>query len=279
MRSMPPRNDMKQQSPVSPRLSRNALAALCLIGTAATALTLFAPGARTARAGIDRCGAPLELTALSAPLPHTTERLAAGKELTIVALGSSSTYGTGASSPDKSYPSRLGALLKARFPGAAIRVFNSGVGGEVGTTTAERITRDVLPERPDLVIWQFGTNDVLTDADPALWTETLRTGIERLQEAGADVVLMDLQYAPRVLAHPSYRDMERSLWAAARATDVAVFRRFAIMRHWAEDGYMTLPVMLAGDHLHMTDASYDCLARQLNASILRDARPVAPATS
>jgi lysophospholipase L1-like esterase len=265
---------MKLNSLVPTRLSRSAFAALCLIGTAAAALTLFAPGARMARAGIDRCGAPPELTALAAPLPHTARRLAEGRDLTIVALGSSSTYGTGSSSPDKSYPSRLASLLQARFPGATIRVLNRGNGGELGTATAERIERDVLPERPDLVIWQFGTNDVLRDLDPAAASETLRAGIERLQAAGADVILMDLQYAPRVLAHPSYREMERALWAAAHATDVSVFPRFAIMRHWAEDGYMTLPVMLANDHLHMTDASYDCLARQLNASILRDARPV-----
>lgn len=252
---------------------------MLLIGMAATALTLFAPGARTARAGIDRCGAPPELTALSVPLPHTAARLAEGTALTIVALGSSSTYGTGSSSPDKSYPSRLAALLQARFPGAAIRVLNRGVGGELGDTTAARIERDVLPERPDLVIWQFGTNDVLHDTDPAAAIEAMRIGIERMQAAGADVVLMDLQYAPRVLAHPSYREMERSLWAAARATEVPVFPRFAVMRHWAEDGYMTLPVMLAADHLHMTDASYDCLARQLNTSILRDARPISETDS
>jgi len=270
---MPRHSDMNQFSRIPTRLSRGAAAALLLIGMAATLLTLFAPGARTARAGIDRCGAPPELTALAAPLPLTSERLAEGKALTIVALGSSSTYGTGSSSPDKSYPSRLAALLQARFPGAAIRVLNRGVGGELGDATAARIDRDVLPERPDLVIWQFGTNDVLHDADPAAAMETVRAGIERLQTAGVDVILMDLQYAPRVLAHPSYRDMERDLWAVAHAADVPVFHRFAVMRHWAEDGYMTLPVMLAADHLHMTDASYDCLARQLNASILRDARP------
>jgi hypothetical protein len=43
------------------------------------------------------------------------------------------------------------------------------------------------------------------------------------------------------------------------------------MRDWAERGSMKMSVMVGPDHLHMTDASYDCLARQLTASILRDA--------
>jgi hypothetical protein len=64
--------------------------------------------------------------------------------------------------------------------------------------------------------------------------------------------------------------MERALWTTARASGVPLFRRFALMRDWAEHGNMKMSVMVAPDRLHMTDASYDCLARQLNASILRD---------
>ena len=80
-------------------------------------------------------------------------------------------------------------------------------------------------------------------------------------------MLMDLQYAPAVLQHPRYRDMLHVLAAVADSEDVPLVRRFAMMRHWAEDGTMTLPVMLAGDRLHMSDASYDCLARHVAQSI------------
>jgi hypothetical protein len=43
-----------------------------------------------------------------------------------------------------------------------------------------------------------------------------------------------------------------------------------MMRDWSERGNMKMSAMIAGDHLHMTDQSYDCLARQLSGSILRD---------
>ncbi len=96
------------------------------------------------------------------PLPHTALRLAAGKSLTIVALGSSSTYGTGASKPEYSYPSRLATLLHARYPNTEIRVINRGVGGEVvGEHDAAHRHAKSIGDKPDLVIWQVGTNDVL----------------------------------------------------------------------------------------------------------------------
>jgi acyl-CoA thioesterase-1 len=241
-----------------------------LLGIAAATMAFVAPGTPEASAGRDRCHTPDSISALANPLPHTALRLATGKNLTIVALGSSSTYGTGASSPEHSYPSRLAALLRVRYPDTAITVINRGVGGEmIGDTTA-RIVSEVIADKPDLVIWQVGTNDVLGDVDPEAVMASVRTGIAELRAVGTDIILMDLQYAPAVLTHPRYRAMEQALWTTAKATGVPVFQRFAMMRDWTERGNMKMSAMISGDHLHMTDQSYDCLARQLSGSILRD---------
>ncbi|HEV8016625.1 MAG TPA: SGNH/GDSL hydrolase family protein [Stellaceae bacterium] len=240
---------------------------LCL---AAIALGFLAPGAPAAHAGRDRCNAPEALTALVDPLPHTALRLAAGKSLTIVALGSSSTYGTGASKPEYSYPSRLAVLLRARYPGADITVVNRGVGGELIGDTTRRISAEVIGDKPDLVIWQVGTNDVLQDMDEQYVMANVRAGIAELHAAGIDVMLMDLQYAPAVLTHPRYRAMEQALETTAKAAGVPLFQRFALMRDWTERGNMKMSAMIAADHLHMTDESYDCLAQQLSGTILRD---------
>jgi acyl-CoA thioesterase I len=254
------------------RVRRGQAAALSLLGLAAIALGFLAPAAPAAHAGRDRCSAPEALTALVDPLPHTALRLAADKSLTIVALGSSSTYGTGASRPEYSYPSRLAALLRARYPAADITVVNRGVGGELIGDTTQRIAAEVIGDKPDLVIWQAGTNDVLQDRDAQYVMANVRTGIAELHAAGIDVILMDLQYAPAVLTHPRYRAMEQALEATAKAAGVPLFQRFALMRDWTEHGNMKMSAMIAADHLHMTDESYDCLARQLSGSILRDTR-------
>jgi len=247
---------------------RRTLLALVALGLAAAVPILMAPAGRGAGASIDRCGIPHELTMLGAPLPHTARRLNAGQPLTIVGLGSSSTEGIGATAPQFNYPSRLAAVLQARFPGVPIRVVNRGVSGEQSAQMVARIERDVLSEHPDLVIWQLGTNGVLHDVDPAAEVEIARRGIGMIKRAGADVLLMDLQYAPAVLVHPGYREMLHVLSGVARSEDVPLFHRFAVMRHWAEDGQMTVPLMLAVDRLHMSNASYDCLARQVARSIV-----------
>lgn len=253
--------------PLGQHRSRTLLALMAL-GLAAAVPILMAPAGRGAGASIDRCGIPHELTLLGAPLPHTVRRLDAGQPLTIVALGSSSTEGIGATAPQFSYPSRLAAVLHARYPNVPIRVVNRGVSGEQSQQMVARIERDVLAEKPDLVIWQLGTNSVLHDVDPTVEIEVARRGIAMIKKAGADVLLMDLQYAPAVLVHPGYREMLHVLSGVARSEDVPLFHRFAMMRHWAEDGQMTVPVMLAVDRLHMSDASYDCLARQVARSIV-----------
>jgi acyl-CoA thioesterase-1 len=252
---------------------RHTLAALLLLlALAAAAPILLAPGGRSAGAAIDRCAVPVELGSLGAPLPHTAERLRQGGPLTIVALGSSSTEGIGASRPQFSYPSRLAALLQSQFPAMRVRVINRGVSGEIAPQMLARLDRDVLAEKPDLVIWQLGTNSVLHDLDPARESAFAREGIERIRAAGADVMLMDLQYAPGVLLHAEYREMLHTLAAVARSEGVPLVRRFAMMRHWAEDGRMSLGTMLAPDRLHMSDSGYDCLARQVAHSILGNTR-------
>jgi lysophospholipase L1-like esterase len=260
---------------------RRTVAALVLLGLAAATPVLMAPSGHGAGAAIDRCSIPQELSSIGAALPRSAARLQAGGSLTIVALGSSSPEGIGATRPEFTYPARLAALLRARFPGATIRVLNRGVSGEMSPQMVARIDRDVLSENPDLVIWQLGTNSVLHDVDPIAEGEIARQGIAQLKSRGADVMLMDLQYAPAVLVHSGYREMLHVLAGVARSEDVPLFHRFAAMRHWAEDGQMTLPVMLAIDRLHMSDASYDCLARQVARSIVaatssRAAAVVAP---
>ena len=250
------------------RSSRATLLALLFVAAAATSALVLTPVGRHASAAGARCGVPEEFTPLARPLPHLARRLKEGGSLTIVALGSSSTSGTGASTPANSYPSRLAVALATRFPELKIRVVNRGVAGEEAPAMVARIERDVLPEKPDLVIWQLGTNSVLHDVDTAgSYNAVVRAGVLRMEAAGDDVMLMNLQYAPALLQHGHLRDMLRILDRIAYAEDVPLFPRFTIMRHWVEDGRMPLSAMVSPDRLHMTDMSYDCLARELAAGI------------
>ena len=193
-------------------------------------------------------------------------------KLTILAMGSSSTEGVGASSPAATYPSRLEAELRKRFPDTDIRVINRGKGGEDAPEEMVRLERDVVADDPDLVIWQIGTNAALRRLDPAVQRDVLRRGIALIKQSAADVVLMDLQYAPRVLASPASAAMEKLIAEVAERNRVGLFRRFEIMRHWLSDAPAEGATAISADGLHMTDRSYACLASGLADAIAQNWR-------
>src|SRR3984893_17534328 len=224
------------------------------------------------------CSAPTEFSHLDRPLVRTARRLAGGEPLTIVAIGSSSTAGAGASSPDATYPSRLAVELRARFPGRDITVLNRGVNGEETTNMMARFAADVIAAHPQLVLWQIGTNSVLRDHPLSPHSVQLHEGIEQLKAAGADVVLIEPQFAPAVLAKSETEDMLEQIALAAKQENVDLFQRFAVMRNWHDAQHLSFDVFVSPDHLHMNDWSYACIAKLLgNAMAEAATRPVAAA--
>jgi len=209
------------------------------------------------------CAVPPRLSAIEAVLDRTALRIQSGKPLTIVAMGSSSTLGIGASASAMSYPSRLEQELRERFPRVVIRVINHGVGGQEVPEELTRLDRDVLAERPDLVIWQVGTNAVLRRDDLSADEQLIRRGVSLLQENGIEIVLMDLQYAPRLLTRPASAEMERLLAELAQRARIGLFSRFEIMKEWDRTQQLAPAAMIGPDGLHMTDISYGCLANRL----------------
>lgn len=233
--------------------------------------------AQQAAASAPACAAPSEFTRLEHPLVRTATRLAAGEPVTIVAIGSSSTFGAGASSPAHTYPARLESDLRARFPAARIRVVNHGVNGEDAKQMLARFEANVVAEKPDLVLWQVGTNAVLRDHALEGEAPLLREGIRRLKAINADIVLLDSQYAPRVLAKKDIGGMINLMRTIAAEEKVGIFKRFAIMKHWHEIEKVSFETLLSPDGLHMNDWSYGCVAKLMSIALADAART--PATA
>jgi lysophospholipase L1-like esterase len=224
------------------------------------------------------CKAPHALARLSQPLIHTAQRLANLEPVTIVAIGSSSTAGAGASTPEASYPSRLAAELKERFPGRPITVINRGVNGEEARDMLARFPQDVLAEKPDLVLWQVGTNAVLRDDPLAPTSPIILAGARQIKDTGADVVMVDLQFVPRMIAKPQADIMVKLISTAAKEANVDLFERFATMRYWHEVERLPFAAFTTPDNLHMNDWGYDCFAKLIGAAIAEAAtRDVASA--
>ncbi|MCC0806551.1 SGNH/GDSL hydrolase family protein [Methylobacterium sp. W2] len=211
-----------------------------------------------------------------AKLSHVASLVKTGSDIRIVAFGSSSTEGSGASSPSAAYPAQLQDDLQRRLDNAGakhstVTVLNRGKGGDDAEAMARRLDRDVLTARPDLVIWQTGSNDPMTGVTVERFTELTRQGITAMRAAGSDVILMDQQWCRRLSTTNGAERYGEALHALALELDVPVIRRNALMRTWAASGLLSLNQMIGPDGLHMTDAGYDRLAEAATAQILVNA--------
>lgn len=199
-------------------------------------------------------------------------------QLRIIAFGSSSTEGIGASRPSATYPAQLQLILSHVMPkGRVVEVLNRGIGGEDVDDMMKRLQKDVIKPKPDIVIWQTGSNDVLRHVPLARFETETRAGIEAMQKAGAEVILMEPQWCPMLEKAGGAGAFSDAIRRIGRDMKVAVIRRSELMRKWIAEGRMTRAQMLASDGLHMSDSGYSALARDIAPEVLR-ASAVAVAT-
>lgn len=216
------------------------------------------------------CLAPKGTSRKMGSLPHVARKLIDGQPVVIVAFGSSSTQGYGSTSPAYNYPNRLAARLRRQYPTADITVINSGKGGEDAPEMMARLKSTVLDAKPDLVIWQVGTNAILRNLDPAETGRLVEEGISAIQAANSDVVLVDPQYAPRVNERgESAGKMIKALDRLAELRRVGIFPRFQVMKDWHEQQALPFDSFVIADGLHMNDWGYACFAQLLGDDIIR----------
>ncbi|WP_420134070.1 SGNH/GDSL hydrolase family protein [Rhodopseudomonas sp.] len=203
-------------------------------------------------------------------LPHVARKLVDGEPVVIVAFGSSSTQGYGSTSPAYNYPNRLAQRLRRQYPTADITVINSGKGGEDAPEMMARLKSTVLDAKPDLVIWQVGTNAILRNLDPVETGKLVDEGIAAIQAAGSDIVLVDPQYVPRVNERgESAGKMIAALGRLAELRRVGIFPRFEVMKDWHERQALPFDSFVTADGLHMNDWGYACFAQLLGDDIIR----------
>jgi lysophospholipase L1-like esterase len=183
-----------------------------------------------------------------------------------------------ASDPAHSYPAVLQTALSAGLPDSHIAVINRGISGQDAAEELARLESDVLPVRPQLVIWQVGANGALRHADPAVFRALVSEGVHRLQAAGADVILMDNQQSPALLAEAEEPVFDQLLAQVAAETGASLFSRRTLMRGWYRAGASPAE-FIAADGLHHNDHGYFCVAQALAHAILAGLAPGQPVTA
>ena len=218
------------------------------------------------------CDVPAYLLTTESALPKVAEAVKTGHSLDILVVGSRSS--TINSSEASAYPARLQAMLKEKLPSVAVNLSVEIQVKRTAEEVASGLVKLVEGKRPTLVVWQTGTYDAMRSIDPDDFRGAVDEGVAALQNAGTDVILMNLQYSPRtetMISAPPYLDNMR---VVAQQHDVPLFDRFAIMRHWNEQGDFDLFSASHGPEL--AKRVHDCLGRALSKFVI-DAAHLNPA--
>jgi hypothetical protein len=233
-----------------------------ILGLIVLAGLLTAVSARAENAP-ESCGVPDYLLASESALPKVADAVKSGHSLDILVVGSrSSTINAPVNTSEASaYPARLQVALKEKLPSIAVNVSVEIQAKKTAEEIVPGLAKLMEGRKPILVIWQTGTVDAVRSVDPEDFRAAVDEGVVALQEAGADVILMNPQYSPRtetMISVPPYLDNMR---VVAQQHDVPLFDRFAIMRHWAESGEFDLFSAFHG--VELAKRVHNCLARAL----------------
>ena len=202
-------------------------------------------------------------------LGNITDRILCHQQMRIVAFGSSSTYGYGASSPDKSYPARLPFDLLHFLPDQPIPlVINAGVNGDTTAMNNRRMQRDVIDQHPDLVVWTLGVNEAFDGTLVEDFHTAAVDGIKALLENHIDVVLMDPQDTPNFRKSGHAAEYAQAVRDIGRELRVPVIRRFDLMKAWFRN---LGPKIFFKDNFHLSDIGYEMLARETADFIVKHA--------
>jgi hypothetical protein len=233
------------------------------------------------RAGSDSdgaCGAPAEFVTANGSLGQLATAIAAGGPVEILAVGSATTVGavtaTGlltSTTQGASFPWHMVAALHAALPDVQ---FNLTVRGGRGMTA-----EDMLPlleaalkqQRFPLVLWQTGTVEAVRGLQPDRVLEVLHAGAEQVRDGGGDLVLIDPQFSRFLRANTDLDPYEGVLQQVATMPGVALFRRFDLMRVWANDGRVDLERTPKADRDKTLDALNQCLGQALAQFVLSGA--------
>lgn len=185
------------------------------------------------------------------------------QHVTIMALGSSSTVGVGASDKSKSFLTRFELELRQRFGDVKITVLNAGKSGETATQMVQRLKPEIAIIKPSLVVWQTGVNDAIQGVDLRDFELSLLRGIQLLQSQNIDVIFIEQQDFPGASHVRNYKGYLNALRRVASQAHVSRLKRYSIMQYLAAQSRNGLKGLLAADEFHMNDIGHACVGRLL----------------
>ncbi len=226
-------------------------------------------GAAFAAPPVEDCDVPQSFVDSDADLANLTKEFKEKHRLDISVVGTGSSALTGPEGARFAYPARLEDSLKQRLTGAEVKVTAHVQSRQVTSSMLSGLDKVLAEDKPALVIWQAGTADALSGVEPEDFRASLDEGVQKIQAAGADVILMNMQFSPRtdsMLDVSAYADIMR---VVAQQRGAVLFDRLGIMHYWNDAG--TFDLYAATKKYDMARRVHDCIGRGLASQIINAA--------
>jgi lysophospholipase L1-like esterase len=214
------------------------------------------------------CAVPGNLLFVDNSLNRVTTAVGKQHQLAIAVYGTGSSTIGGADGPSLAYPARLEIALNQKLSNVVTRVATRTKTGQTADIMRRNMKDLLVDPKPNLVIWQTGTVDAIRRVDLDDFRAALEAGVETLQNAGTDVILMNMQYSPRTESMIPVGPYVDEMRAVAQQREVPLFDRFAIMRYWSDEG--AFDFYAAGRDNGLAQRVHDCLGRAIGALVIED---------
>jgi len=275
----------------------SVLKLVLLASLLATGACALAP--RPAYAIPASCHASDDLAGPIGALPRVTAALKSGT-LHILAVGSATMFGPDASlqpgtvtsqslartpvtasvppvqkldiGTDAAFPFKMAAALNAAIPTLKVDVVLRGGRGLSAADMLSLINSELKTGVYQLVLWQTGTVEAVRNTPSGEFAQVLSEGVEAVEAAGANLVLIDPQYSRFLQTNSNLDPYTQALQQTAAMPGVVLFHRFDLMRAWANDGQLDLERTPRADRRKTVEMLHVCLGDHLARLVLAGTR-------
>jgi acyl-CoA thioesterase-1 len=209
------------------------------------------------------CSAPDEPALPWAALPLARAAIARDSKLVILGVGGAPMAGEAAQDPERTYLARLRVHLARLLPKLVVEVENRAVPRRSASGNVRRLPEELAKTHPGLVIWESGSREAAMGVDQAAYAAALEGGVALAHAAGADVILVEAQFAPAFGALVNVGPYREIIQATGAAQDAPVFPRYQLMNFWNDAGVLDLQASGAAPQLAVTRQLFDCLGDRL----------------
>jgi hypothetical protein len=229
----------------------------------------FAGGAVAAASPPPSCEVPERFLPTDDDLAHVGTEVKDRRRLDITVVGSASSALAGPDGARFAYPAQLEQSLKERLPGIDVKVTAHVPSRQTTADMVAALPKILADDRPALVIWQAGTVDALRGVEPDDFRNSLDQGLNAIAAAGADVIMMNMQYSPRTDSMLSVAPFADVMHWVAEQRGVLLFDRLGIMHYWSDEGTFDLYAATTG--YAMARRVHECIGRALASQIVNAA--------